>query len=115
MSSMLKDKIWEMGCNNREMVVTGMESAKCINSTVRTGSDMGLNMVVVVDACASFGIDYLGKEEIGAEEVDKVAMGVLDGYARLVETKDMVKRLQNWNAKGGPGGFVSPHEDPLQV
>lgn len=40
---------------------------------------MGSNMVVVVDACASFGIDYLGEEEIGAEEVGKVAMGVWMG------------------------------------
>lgn len=80
-----------------------MEGAKCINSTVRDGSDLGLNMIVVVDACASFGIDYFKKEKVDAEEVHKVAMGILDGYARLVETDDLVEELRKWDGKNSLG------------
>ncbi|TGO68382.1 hypothetical protein BOTNAR_0025g00130 [Botryotinia narcissicola] len=97
-SSKLKERLSEFDCGDREIVVIGMESAKCINSTVRSAKDLGLNMVVVVDACASFGLDYFKKDKIGAEEVHKVAMGILDGsYARLVETDDMVKELEKWD------------------
>lgn len=96
-SSKLKDSLSEFDFRDREIVVVGMESAKCINSTVRAAKDLGLNVVVVVDACASFGFDYFKKEKIGAEEVHKVAMGILDdSYARLVETADFVKELGNW-------------------
>ncbi|KAF7940396.1 uncharacterized protein EAE98_000523 [Botrytis deweyae] len=97
-SSKLKESLPEFDCRDREIVVIGMESAKCINSTVRGAKDLGLNLVVVVDACASFGFDYFKKEKIGAEEVHKVAMGILDGsYARLAETDDLVKELGKWD------------------
>ncbi|KAJ8071287.1 hypothetical protein OCU04_001623 [Sclerotinia nivalis] len=98
-STKLKDTAHELDCRDREMVVIGMEGAKCINSTVRDGSDLGLNMMVVVDACASFGIDYFKKEKVEAEAVHKVAMGILDGYARLVETDDLIEELRKWDGK----------------
>ncbi|APA05794.1 hypothetical protein SS1G_01837 [Sclerotinia sclerotiorum 1980 UF-70] len=102
-STKLKDTSNELDCRDRDMVVIGMEGAKCINSTVRDGSDLGLNMIVVVDACASFGIDYFKKEKVDAEEVHKVAMGILDGYARLVETDDLVEELRKWDGKNSLG------------
>ncbi|KAF7960054.1 hypothetical protein EAE96_001654 [Botrytis aclada] len=100
-SSNLKESLPELDCRDREIVVIGMEGAKCINSTVRGAKDLGLNMVVVVDACASFGIDYFKKEKIGPEEVHKVAMGILDdSYARLVETDDFIRELGIWDGAG---------------
>ncbi|TGO64627.1 hypothetical protein BCON_0006g00290 [Botryotinia convoluta] len=101
-SSNLKESLSELDCRDREIVVIGMEGAKCINSTVRDAKDLGLNMVVVVDACASFGVDHFKKEKIGPEEVHKVAMGILDGsYARLVETDDLIRELGRWDGAGG--------------
>lgn len=76
-------------------MVIGMEGAKCVNSTVRGGCDLGFKMLVVVDACASFGIEGFGGK-VGAEEVHRVAMGILDGYARVVEMGDLVEGLEAW-------------------
>ncbi|KAK6609444.1 isochorismatase hydrolase [Botrytis cinerea] len=100
-SSKLKETLPELHCGDREIVVIGMEGAKCVNSTVRGAKDLGLNMVVVVDACASFGVDYFKREKVGAEEVHKVAMSILaSSYARLVETDDLVRELGKWDGTG---------------
>ncbi|EMR86786.1 hypothetical protein ACHAO1_006268 [Botrytis cinerea] len=100
-SSKLKETLPELHCEDREIVVIGMEGAKCVNSTVRGAKDLGLNMVVVVDACASFEVDYFKREKVGAEEVHKVAMGILaSSYARLVETDDLVRELGKWDGTG---------------
>ncbi|KAA8573546.1 hypothetical protein EYC84_005130 [Monilinia fructicola] len=107
MSGSLKDLILGMNNKEREIVVIGMEGAKCINSTVRTGKDLGLNMVVVVDACASFGVDNLKTGRLDAEEVHKVAMGILDGYARLAETDELVRELESWDARRSSGEVFS--------
>ena len=81
---------------NRKVVVIGMEGGQCVNSTVRHGSDLGLEIVVVADACASYGADdweHVGGNSLGAEETHRIAMGTLMGYAKVTSTKRLLQVL----------------------
>ena len=51
MESKLPDTIKSYG--HRKIVVIGMDGGQCVNSTTRQGADLGYDMVVVGDACAS--------------------------------------------------------------
>jgi nicotinamidase-related amidase len=80
---------------NRKIVVIGMDGGQCVNSTVRHGSDLGFEMVVVADSCSSYGTeDWMNEgETLGAEETHKFAMGLLAGYATVTSTKNLWKAL----------------------
>jgi nicotinamidase-related amidase len=51
MKTKLPDIIKSYG--HRKIVVIGMDGGQCVNSTTRQGADLGYDMVVVGDACAS--------------------------------------------------------------
>ena len=51
MESKLPDTIKSYG--HRKIVVIGMDGGQCVNDTTRHGADLGYDMVVVGDACAS--------------------------------------------------------------
>lgn len=71
----------------RKVVVVGMDGAQCINNTTRNGADLGLEMVVCADACASYGMrSYDTEVLIGAEETHNAAMSMLKEYANVVAT-----------------------------
>ncbi|KAK0122482.1 hypothetical protein ONS95_010713 [Cadophora gregata] len=80
--------------DDRRVVVIGMDGAECVNSTTRHGADLGLRMVVVGDACASYGmVDWVSGEKRGAEETHSAAMGMLISYALVTSTERLVKGL----------------------
>lgn len=84
--------IEELG--KRMIVVVGMESACCINSTVRHGADLGLDMIVVGDACASFGMsDWKSGKLVGAEEVHDASIGMLAAYGKVTTTAGLMEVL----------------------
>jgi nicotinamidase-related amidase len=78
---------------HRKTVVIGMDGSQCINSTVRQGDDLGYKMFVVVDACASYGMeDYEGRN-VGAENTHNAAMWMLAPYAKITTTEKVWKDL----------------------
>lgn len=78
----------------REIVVIGMDGTQCVNNTTRHGVDLGYKMVVVGDACASYGIrDWRTGKEVGEEATHNLAMGILAGDARVTSTKEVLAVL----------------------
>lgn len=89
----LLDEIRKIG-GKRKAVVIGMDGAQCINNTTRHGADLGLAMVVVGDACASYGVkEWKTANSIGAEETHAAAMSMLSAYGEVVTTKKLVASL----------------------
>lgn len=70
----------------RKVVVIGLDGAQCINSTTRHGSDLGYDLLVVRDACASYGMGG----EFDAAKTHEAAMKMLEGYVKVVKTSDIL-------------------------
>lgn len=66
------------------LVVTGAVAGFCVNSTVRSGSDLGFDMTVVRDAVLGFDLPEAG---ISAQAAFDVTMAFLEAdFARIVDT-----------------------------
>ncbi|ANE77442.1 isochorismatase family protein [Dickeya solani] len=75
-----------------EVVVIGAVAGFCVNSTVRMGSDLGLNMVVVNDAVISF---ELQPANLTAKEIFDVTLALLGtSFARSISTEAFLKESQ---------------------
>jgi len=71
-----------------ECVVIGAVAGFCVNSTVRAGADLGLNMTVVKDAVISFALQ---ESNLEAKTILDVTLGLLEaGFAKIVTTKEIV-------------------------
>lgn len=71
-----------------EVTVIGAVAGFCINSTIRSGSDLGLAMTVVRDAVVSFPLEGA---DLGAKVVLDVTLGLLEaGFARGVNTAALI-------------------------
>jgi len=70
-----------------EIMVIGAVAGFCVNSTIRTGADFGLKMVVIKDAVISFDLQ---SHQLGAEEIHHVTMGLLEAdFAQVVTTETL--------------------------
>ncbi|MCU0908443.1 MAG: isochorismatase family protein [Rhodobacteraceae bacterium] len=66
------------------LVVTGAVAGFCVNSTVRSGSDLGFAMTVVQDAVIGFDLPQAG---LSARTIFDVTMAHLEAdFARVVDT-----------------------------
>jgi nicotinamidase-related amidase len=79
----------------RKIIVIGMDGAQCVNSTTRHGVDLGLEIVVVADACATYGMDdWETGERVTAEDTHRAAMGMLAGFGKVYTTKKLLEVLE---------------------
>lgn len=71
--------------NIEEVIVCGAMSHMCIDSTVRSGFDLGLSCVVVADGCATRDLAY-GDQNIPAAQVQGAYMAALAAaFAKVVD------------------------------
>ncbi len=74
--------------NIEKLVVCGMMSHMCIDTTVRAASDYRLSVTLLEDACTTKDLSYHG-ETVAAEVVHKSFMAALNGmFATLIKTSD---------------------------
>jgi nicotinamidase-related amidase len=70
-----------------ELVVAGMMTSMCVDSTVRAAVDLGFEVTVIGDACAAPDLEY-GGVEIPGEQVHAAFLAALaDGYAEVIEAR----------------------------
>ena len=71
-----------------KLVVVGMMSHMCVDTTVRACQDHGYEVTVIEDACTTQSLKFKG-EKIPAETVHKAFMASLDGmFAKVVSLED---------------------------
>lgn len=80
LESMLRDQ------GIRSLVVAGMTSNQCVESTVRMAGDLGFDVVVAGDACAAFDRKGSDGTWIPAETIHQVSMANLHGESAVVRT-----------------------------
>lgn len=91
-SSFLGTKLQEIlqsrGIN--ELVIAGMMSHMCIDTTVRAAQDYGYKVTVVDDACTTKSLQFQN-EMLAAEMVHKVIMASLQPvFAKVVTTDELI-------------------------
>ena len=71
-----------------DLVVCGMMSHMCIDTTVRACKDHGLKVTLLEDACATKDLAF-GDEVIPAETVHRTFMAALNGmFANVITTQE---------------------------
>ncbi|AOZ90939.1 cysteine hydrolase family protein [Paenibacillus crassostreae] len=86
----LESKLKEKGLT--KVVVVGMMTHMCIDSTVRAAVDLGYETTLIEDACATRDLSYQDKV-VPAEQVHYAFVGALNGmYANVISTDDFLQQ-----------------------
>jgi len=83
----LDELIGRLGVDH--LVVCGMMTHMCVDSTVRAAKDRGLPVTLLHDACATKDLVF-GGEMVPARQVQAIFMGALQGmFAQVIATADL--------------------------
>ena len=68
----------------KELIICGMMTHMCVDTTVRAAMDYGYSVIVVGDACATMDLAING-ETVPADMVQKAFLAALDGvFATII-------------------------------
>jgi nicotinamidase-related amidase len=74
-----------------ELVICGMMTHMCIDTTVRAAFDLGFNSIVIGDACATKDLELDGKK-VNAKEVQIAYLAGLNGtFAEVKKTSHFIR------------------------
>lgn len=75
----------------KELIICGAMTHMCIDTSVRAGFDLGYNITLSQDACATKDLTFNGRV-IGAKEVHESFMSALHGtFCMVEETQTIIK------------------------
>ncbi len=73
-----------------ELTVVGMMTHMCVDTTVRAASDLGFNVTLIGDACATLDLTHDG-ETVAAADVQTAYLAAIDGsFASVVNASDFL-------------------------
>ncbi len=79
---------WEI----ERVVITGMMTHMCVDATARAASDLGFQVIIAEDACATRDLKY-GDTTIPAELVHKSFLAALKSYGRVMKSEEILALL----------------------
>jgi len=76
----------------RQVVVCGIQTNMCVETTARVGGNLGYDVIVPLDATHTFDLEGPGGIRLTASELARATAVNLDGgeFARVVSTDDVV-------------------------
>jgi nicotinamidase-related amidase len=78
----------------KTLVVTGMQTHMCVEAATRHGADLGYDIVLVDDACATRDLKH-GETIVPAKAVHAAVLAAMNGtYAKVVTTADIRTALK---------------------
>ena len=80
------------GWNIERVVICGMMTHMCVDATARAASDLGFQVLVAEDACATRDLTYEGTT-IPAEHVHKAFLAALKSYGRVMKSEEILALL----------------------
>jgi nicotinamidase-related amidase len=85
---------WLDADGTRQLVIVGVATNNSVESTARTGGNLGFEVVVVHDACFTFDqADFFGTLR-SAEDVHAMSLGNLHGeYATVLSAEEILRSL----------------------
>ena len=81
-------KSWEI----ERVIITGMMTHMCVDATARAASDLGFQVIVAEDACATRDLKY-GDTVIPAEHVHKAFLAALESYGKVMKSEEILALL----------------------
>jgi len=81
-------KSWEI----ERVVITGMMTHMCVDATARAASDLGFQVIVAEDACATRDLKY-GETTIPADLVHKSFLAALRSYGKVIKSEELLALL----------------------
>ncbi|HLO29597.1 MAG TPA: cysteine hydrolase family protein [Anaerolineales bacterium] len=81
-------KSWEI----ERVIITGMMTHMCVDATARAASDLGFQVIVAEDACATRDLTY-GDTTIPAEQVHKAFLAALKSYGKVMKSEQIIALL----------------------
>jgi nicotinamidase-related amidase len=86
-------KHWDV----ERLVICGMMTHLCVEATARAASDLGFEVIVAEDACATRDLTY-GDTTVPAEFVHKASLVALQSYGRVLKSEQILALLAAENA-----------------
>lgn len=74
------------------VIITGMMTHMCVDATARAAADLGFQVMVAEDACATRALTY-GDTTIPAEHVHKAFLAALKSYGQVMPVEMILARL----------------------
>ena len=87
-------KSWDI----ERVIITGMMTHMCVDGTARAASDLGFQVIVAEDACATRDLKY-GDTTIPAEHVHKAFLTALKAYGKVMKSDEVIALLAAEQAK----------------
>ena len=81
-------KEWE----TERVIVTGMMTHMCVDATARAAADLGFQVVIAADACATRDLTY-GDTTIPADLVHKSFLAALKSYGKVIKSDEIIALL----------------------
>lgn len=79
---------WEI----ERVIICGMMTHMCVDATARAASDLGFQVIVAEDACATRDLKY-GDTTIPAEHVHKAFLAALKSYGKVLKSEEILAFL----------------------
>jgi nicotinamidase-related amidase len=78
------------GLGIKRLVIVGMQTQMCVEAAARAAADLGFEVTVVADACATRPLEY-GGVKVPAAQVHASTLAALKGtYAKTVTTDELL-------------------------
>ena len=85
---------WEI----ERLIITGMMTHMCVDATARAASDLGFQIILAEDACATRDLKY-GDTTIPAEHVHKAFLAALKSYGKVMKSEEIIALLAGQREK----------------
>ncbi|WP_229727615.1 isochorismatase family protein [Sporolactobacillus putidus] len=83
LQTVLKEKLQEQGVN--QLVICGMMTHMCVDSTTRQAKELGYQVKLISDACATRDLSY-GQSIVSATDVQNAFLSALSSFSEVEST-----------------------------
>ncbi len=82
--------------NIEKLVICGMMTHICVDAAVRAGHDLGFEILVIHDACATIDLEFNG-DKVAAKDVNTAMFAAFGfAYAKLAGTDEFTKNFKKF-------------------
>jgi nicotinamidase-related amidase len=86
------------GWGIERVIITGMMTHMCVDATARAAADLGFQVVIAEDACATRDLKY-GNTIVPSDHVHKAFLAALKSYGQVMTAEQIIVHLAGENEK----------------